>query len=414
MHIEKVFENIKNNNHINHFDYDHMVYIRLFEGCNLNCEHCYIPNNPKKIESNFYENNGITNTLVKEANVSENSTLYIQWHGGEPTLLGPEYLEKAINEVEKDTRFKYQHGIQTNLINFSDNVEAWTNIYKKYFNSQVGISWDSKIRHIKRKEQTEETNQLFEEKFWNNVNIAQENNLELYVVVTVTKIFFNTYRNPFDFFDLMVKNKIKSLNFERITNTGSARSTWDKLGLNNLEYSQNMSKFFKSYILYKNSNPNVELNISPFDGLLESVLKLKINESNNLSNQANRWDILSYKNQGYGCWSGQCDTRFHTIDANGYKHGCTALTSEQDNKNKELNKSLSGKKVVWIGGSIQEQKNNIISIRSERQDSCQTCQFLKICSSGCLAVEKWDESGECSGAKHLFTTILNTVNKIIK
>ncbi|NCQ51652.1 radical SAM protein [archaeon] len=407
MHIKQFLENKINKINVNHFDYDHMVYIRLFEGCNLACEHCYIPPNPKKIDSSFYENKGITNVLVEEASVTKGSKLYIQWHGGEPTMLGPDYLENAIKNVEADDRFIYQHGIQTNLINFSENKEKWINIYKNYFNSNVGISWDFKIRHIKRKEQTEETNNIFEEKFWSNVSLAQDSGLSLYMVITVTKLFFGNYKNPFDFFDFIVEKKIKNLNFERITNTGSARATWDRLGLSNLDYSEYMSKFFKAYILYKDNNPEVELNISPFDGLLDSVLGLLTNNKtiNNDKEQANVWDILSYKNQGYGCWSGQCDTKFHTIDANGYKHGCTALTSEQDNKNKDLNKILNGKKIVWLGSSAEQQKNNILKTRAERQDSCQTCEFLSICSSGCLAVEKWDESGECSGAKTLFTTI---------
>lgn len=407
MHIQHVFENKNNNIVSSQVEYDHMVYVRLFEGCNLACEHCFIPSNPKKIDTSFYENIGLTKILIEEAHVQEGSKLYIQWHGGEPTLLGCDYLENAINEVELDTRFKYHHGIQTNLINFSENTEKWVSLYKNKFDSHVGISWDAKIRHIKRKEQTEETNQLFEEKFWNNVSLAQDNGLSLYMVVTVTKVFFEEFKNPFDFFDFMVEKGIKQLNLERITNTGSARKTWDKLGLSNAQYSQYMSKFFKAYILYKDNNPDVILNISPFDGLLESILGLIQRTSLQTSNpaKANMWDILSFKNQGYGCWSGQCDTRFHTIDSNGYKHGCTALTSEQDNKNKDLANSLSGKKIIWLGGNAQEQKENIVSTRTKRQDACQTCDFLSICSSGCLAVEKWDESGECSGAKTLFETI---------
>lgn len=401
-------QNFLNNEDKLHFDYDHMVYVRLFEGCNLSCEHCFIPNNPKKINTNFYENNGLTETLIKEANVKEGSKLYLQWHGGEPTMLGVKYLEDAIKNVEKDQRFLYQHGIQTNLINFSDNTQDWVNLYKKYFNSHVGISWDFGIRHIKRAVKNEETNKLFEEKFWENVKLAQNNNIDLYMVITVTKLFFEKFKNPFDFFEFISEKGIKTLNFERITNTGEARETWNKLGLSNAEYSKNMSKFFKAYVTFKNANPEIQLNISPFDGLLESVIRL-VKGSSSIENNANVWDILSYKNQGYGCWSGTCDTRFHTIDSNGYKHGCTALTSEQDNKNKLLTKNLSNKKVIWIGGTPLEQKNNIINTRQDRQRSCEGCEFLKICSSGCLAVEKWDESGECSGAKQLFKTIQNSV-----
>lgn len=406
------------------FNYDHMVYVRLFEGCNLACEHCFIPSNPKKIDPSFYQKMGLTETLIKEANIKEGSNLYIQWHGGEPTLLGPTYLEYAIEQVQADKRFNYLHGIQTNLINFNQAPDEWERLYKTYFGGHVGISWDAKIRHIKRVEKTEETNHLFEERFWANVKMAQDRNLELYMVITATKIFFEQYKDPYEFFEFITEKGIKALNFERVTNTGEARITWEKLGLTNKQYSEYMSKFFKAYINFKENNPETQLNISPFDGLLESVLSLKqkngelptankIDKSSNLGNtilKANIWDVLSFKNQGYGCWSGQCDTRFHTIDSNGYKHGCTALTSEQDNKNKELKNVLGSKKIIWIGASAKEQKENIIQTRQDRQQSCQGCRYLSICSSGCLSVEKFDGSGECSGAKGLFTTIDETVN----
>ncbi len=402
-------ENFLRKEEKNHFDYDHMVYVRLFEGCNLNCEHCYIPNNPKKIDLGFYDNMGLTNTLSNEAKIKQGSKLYIQWHGGEPTMLGVNYLKKAIGEVEKDTRFKYIHGIQTNLINFSENTQEWVDLYKNYFNSSVGISWDFGIRHVRRNQKNEQTNKEFEERFWSNVKLAQDNDLDLYMVITVTKLFFEHFKNPFDFFEFIADKKITKLNFERITNTGEARISWERLGLSNLEYSQYMSKFYKAYILFKNNNPEIRLNISPFDGLLESVNRLIQNNTKN-TQESNIWDILSYKNQGYGCWSGECDTKFHTIDSNGYKHGCTALTSEQDNSNKNLNKTLENKKILWIGKNNLEQKNNIVQFREDRQKSCVGCEFLKICSSGCLSVEKWDESGECSGAKKLFETIKKSIN----
>lgn len=407
------------------FDYDHMVYVRLFEGCNLACEHCFIPSNPKKMDPSFYLNMGLTNTLLRESQVKPGQKLYLQWHGGEPTLLGPDYLENAIQEVEKDERFIFQHGIQTNLFNFSDNPEKWSNIYHKYFKSDVGISWDAKIRHVKRKEQNSETNQIFEDKFWSNVQLAQTYGLNLYLVVTVTKVFFETFKDPFTFFQMMMDNNIHALNFERVTNTGSARITWDKLGLSNKEYSEYMSKFLKAYILFKENNPDYILAISPFDGLLESMLRLykmngelpeieDIHNHSNLTNtitKANVWDVLSFKNQGYGCWSGQCDTKFHTIDSNGYKHGCTALTSEQDNSNRELKQQIQNKKIIWLGASPKEQKDNILDTRKNRQQDCISCRYLKICSSGCLAVEKFDSSQECSGAKILFTTLDNIVKK---
>ena len=39
--------------------------------------------------------------------------------------------------------------------------------------------------------------------------------------------------------------------------------------------------------------------------------------------------------------------------------------------------------------------------------------FLSICSSGCLSVEKFDDSLECSGGKQLFKTIHSAVIAVL-
>ena len=394
------------------YGYDHMIYVRLFEGCNLHCEHCFIPNNPKKMKSEFYENKGLTEELLKYVNLKEGNKLYIQWHGGEPTLLGVDYLKNAIENVQEDKRFKYMNGIQTNLMNFHINTEKWIDLYKTYFDGHLGVSWDFGIRHTKSSSiQSKETNEEFEELFWKNFELARKANLELYMVITATKLLFKRYsKNPLELFNFLIEKGVTKLNFERITKTGYARETWDKLGLSNDEYSSYMSKFFKAYVLLKENNPDLDFNVSPFDGLLRSVIGLNLNKKKENSKEADIWDVMSFKNQGYGCWSGECDTKFHTIDSNGYKHGCTALTSEQDNKNKTLD-SVDVKKIIWIGKNDMNlsQKNNILEQRNVRKQTCIGCEFIEICSSGCLSVEKFDESGECSGAKKLFTTMSNVV-----
>lgn len=387
-----------------HYSYDHMVYVRLFEGCNLHCEHCFIPSNPKKIQSSFYENKGLTNELVLKAkNLKEGNRIYLQWHGGEPTLLGPQYLKHAIENVVEDKRFKYMNGIQTNLMNFHENTQEWLQLYKDYFDNHLGVSWDYKIRKIKVSNISEEENyNTYEKLFWNNIELAQKNNIQLYMVITVTKLFFEKFKNPFDFFTFIVDKKIQKLNFERITKTGFARDSWDKLGLSNKEYAFYMSRFFKAYKLFKQNNPEVILNISPFDGLEISVIDYFKDKKILKNNSADVWDIMSFKNQGYGCWSGECDTRFHTIDSNGYKKGCTALNSEEDNKNKSL-KNIENK-IIWVKKSTTQ---DFKTQRVERQLNCEGCEFINICSSGCLSIEKFDESKECSGAKKLFETIKN-------
>lgn len=371
-------------------DWDHLVYIRLFEGCDLRCEHCFIPSNPKKIDLEFYKNGGIGDELLKSGKVREGEKIYLQWHGGEPTLLGKSYLEEAISETEKDERFAFSHGIQTNMMSYLSDRDGWRNLYHRRFGSEVGASWDYGIRRVKSSSLTDdEAWEEFDERFWKAAAAAMSDGLNLYLVVTATKLFFKRYSNPFEFFEQMSSRGIRRLNFERITETGSARKSWRELGLNNAEYSWNMKRFMKAYCAFKESNSETDFSVSPFDGLLESAIRLR-NGMENAKREDAAGIALSFSNQGYGCWSGKCDSSFHTIDANGYKRGCTALNSEEDNKN-----AILPKRTIWM-------KAGISAAREERRKTCEGCAYSSICSSGCLTVSKFDESGECSGAKGLF------------
>lgn len=349
-------------------DFDHLVYLRVFEGCNLHCEHCFIPSNPKKMTMSDFER--VPSQIASFA--KPGSRVLLQWHGGEPTALGARNFRDAIEHITNNSGgVVFTHGIQTNLINYN---EKWRDIYREYFDSSIGVSWDQDIRLTKKGEP--ESNAEFESIFWENMRKLQQDGIEPYMVITGTKIFFEKFKDPFKFFSFMEERGISRVHIERLTNTGYARENWSKIGLTNREYSEHIRRFSRAYHIYQNQTRKGKqpLAMSPFDGLFESVDRLINGESG-----------------GYGCLSGACDTRFHTIDASGYKHGCTALTSEYDNKN------ASSGNVIKI--------MNFDMARKMRQVSCFECQYKPICSSGCMATEKVDESGECSGGKIAFDAI---------
>jgi radical SAM protein with 4Fe4S-binding SPASM domain len=129
----------------------------------------------------------------------------------------------------------------------------------------------------------------------------------------------------------------------------------------------------RAYHAFKKSLPGpTPLYLSPFDNISDSAVSLAKGEP-----------------QAQGCWSGKCDTRFHTIDAEGYKFGCTALTGEMGNKNSNIQMNLG---------------DDLTKKRELRTFDCHKCSFRPICSSGCLALSFDDGSGECSGGFRLFDT----------
>lgn len=354
-------------------NFDHLLYLRVFEGCNLHCEHCFIPANPKKMsKERLFEIKSHVDSFAKKGD-----TILIQWHGGEPTSLGSKWFKEAIDIVSNSlSEYEVVHGIQTNLIKYDS---SWKEIYTDYFDSNIGVSWDPEIRLMKKGKP--ETNSEYEDIFWDKVNKLQSDNIDPYLVITGTKLFFEMFKNPYKFFDFLKEKNIKRCHIERLTKTGYARDTWHRIGVSNLEYSNYMKRLYRAYAIYSKMPPEdgFKASVSPFDGLSESVDRLIAGDTG-----------------GYGCLSGGCDTNFHTFDANGYKKGCTALNSEYDNSKVSTN---NGVQVI--------QFTDFKSIRSERQLDCNTCQFKTICSSGCLATDKTDISGECSGGYKLFESILN-------
>ena len=350
-------------------DFDHMIYVRLLEACNLHCQHCFIPNNPKKMSwEDLAAIPGRVRTFAKPG-----QTLLFQFHGGEPTLVGVEFLRKVVNHLRDElSDFNCRFSVQTNLMSYD---LRWADLYRDAFDGVVGVSWDPEIRQMRASKP--ESNAEFEKVFWEKLSTLQADGLTPYMVITVTKPLLNRFRNPSDLISFLEEKRIRYAHFERLTKTGYAITNWSWLGVSNREYSMWLGRFAMAYHRYTNTPRSSEqpLHISPLDGLTESVQRLR-----------------SGGVGGYGCLSGACDTRFHTFDQSGYYSACTALTSEISNTHS-------------VGAAIVD-PTQLVAVREDRQRDCHACRFKPICSSGCIATPRTDESGECSGG-YLSFKLLN-------
>ncbi|GGF91967.1 MULTISPECIES: radical SAM protein [Cysteiniphilum] len=346
--------------------YNKIFYLRVHEGCNLYCQHCFIPSNPKKM------NMDMIHKIVENMkfHTKEGDRVLIQWHGGEPTLKSPSWIEEAVTIINQYKKVNIEHSIQTNLMNYN---HEWEQVFKKYFSGKIGVSWDHRIRLTKKNQII--SHEDYESKFWTLLNQAHKDGIALDVTITLTKYFIQDWKNPIALFRRFSDCGVNSIHIEKLTKTGNARVYWDEIGVNNIEYSKYMSRLFKLYSLW-NESEKMKLSISPLDDLklgLEKFIESDVNALNKMP----------------VCFSGACDKNFHTYDANGYKPGCTALNSEYDNSRASASLFVS----------------NILESRSKRKANCSKCLFTEVCSSGCLASSYIDESGECSGNKILLETI---------
>ena len=110
--------------------------------CNLDCEYCFFlskealyPGSPFRMADDVLE------VYIQQVIESQNAPQVTSaWQGGEPTLMGLEFFERAIELVQKYRRpgMQINHTVQTNGTRLDDN---WCQFFKRY-NFLIGLSLD--------------------------------------------------------------------------------------------------------------------------------------------------------------------------------------------------------------------------------------------------------------------------------
>ena len=110
--------------------------------CNLACHYCYFlskeklyPDSAFRMEDALLED--FTRQYIQAQQVPE---VTFAWQGGEPTLIGLEFFEKAVKYQKKYARTgqKINNALQTNGVTLSD---AWCQFFKEN-NFLIGLSID--------------------------------------------------------------------------------------------------------------------------------------------------------------------------------------------------------------------------------------------------------------------------------
>ncbi len=108
--------------------------------CNLNCDYCFYLDKSELFEGKKHRMSPETQEeLIRQLMDQSSSQLSVTWQGGEPTLMGLEFYQRAISLYQKYGRNKsVSNALQTNglLLN-----EEWASFLKNY-NFLVGLSID--------------------------------------------------------------------------------------------------------------------------------------------------------------------------------------------------------------------------------------------------------------------------------
>lgn len=150
--------------------------------CNLRCRYCYVNQGAAgSISDMTMEDVSAAYLWLKEyALLVQPKQLHITWFGGEPLLLGPDYLLEALDaQTSTLTGVSVVNYVQTNL---TVNIERFVPIFKKYFNNSVGVSIDfaSGCRIFPNGHDSKPVVE-------NNIRVLKENNIKIGVVCTLTK-----------------------------------------------------------------------------------------------------------------------------------------------------------------------------------------------------------------------------------
>ena len=127
------------------------VIVKTTNDCNLRCKYCY--NSESHYEKEFLPLDKFERLLSLLA--KDFREICLVWHGGEPTVLGLDYYEKAV-EIEKGftstNGVVIRNSLQTNGTLLD---EKWIKFFKKH-DFKVGISFDG-INNDKYRQQAEKT-----------------------------------------------------------------------------------------------------------------------------------------------------------------------------------------------------------------------------------------------------------------
>lgn len=176
------------------FRFTDLIIFQLTRDCNLRCEYCVMLEKDKYkgeiIDFDTYKK--IIHTIAKQRIINshdyQNRALKINFHGGEPLLVGPKYFYKLLeyaDRVFRDNNIKVNFGIQTNGVLLN---EEFLFIMNK-FDMSIGLSIDDLGKgNDKRMKNSEK---FYREK----LELAKKYNATIGLLPTVHKYNVNRFQN---------------------------------------------------------------------------------------------------------------------------------------------------------------------------------------------------------------------------
>lgn len=322
---------------------DYNIYIKLTNGCNLKCKHCF---NEIMGNHNSMSDKTLDKTiewLKSFKNNHLNDTINISLHGGEPMLYD---LDKIIYLLDSTKDLNLKWCITTNL------MYPLTAKHFKIFDRMK--PFDDKPMIMTSYDYGDlRFDSEFLRGFWkSNVQMIISENIDVQPIICISDYVVKNIK-PEDVFDLMKSLGIKRFNFERITETG--RASQNHIKPLNRDADKWLLNAFKVY-------ENSEFEIPLFEAIEQS-----------------------FKGVFLGCRARQCMSTVITINPDGTIASCPNMANNTYGN---------------LDGIDKCKHCDLIAFEKQIDMECFLCPFYKYCNGDCCQL-KFDETG-CGGLKLIY------------
>lgn len=350
------------------FDRDNInVFLRVQQGCNLNCEHCFTLGNQDKVLTTPFEYvEGFLSSIKNNVDPSM-VTLYL--HGGETFLAKLGYL-KRVTEYAKSV-FAHKKLViipQTNLVYRI--TDEWLDFIKTQCDGNIGVSWDAQIRFgsIKTEHQVRQ-----EQLFFNNLKRLIAEGINVHISIVVQKHLLKL--DPMKIVEMF--EGVAGIDFEHLT-------------------------------VFNKKTKNLRVNLKEWSDWYDKLVDYY--QNNQTSWCLPQVDLFTKSIEDgviYNCKCNCCDRKTFTLNPNGTVGFCP------DNSYTESVSTVQEMVEDWKGYEEKSHAAFIERLCSMSTENCFSCEHYAECGGNCEDYF-FDDSGECPLSKKVISRIKQNKRRFIQ
>jgi len=312
------------------------VLVKPTNDCNLDCEYCFEKESRVRYAGCKMDDKMISH-IVKMAAEFSKEVQWI-WHGGEPTLMGPEWYEHMQKYFFENYNTRWVQKLQTNGILLEN--KKWMDMLKKT-DILVGVSYDAMFQNIRTKKDVDMLD-IFHSYRGNGVRLG-----------AITVINDKSIEKLIDMYEFYKKNLPGSMPSFNIV-FSSSQSKKNNLMINDADKYMNAFMRYYKYWLYDTDDNSLN------ERLIDTVNKQIMGAASEV------------------CTEGDCRDRWLGINSNGDIKPCDRDFIEDYSMGNIMD--YDKLEDVYLSPGFSKYYEDV----DERiENICKPCGYLSLCNGGC-------------------------------